>query len=254
MTLIVSVRCNDGIILAADDLATEQNRSTELRFPIETKCPNCNQNHSAVQTIVNRPSTIRSRSRAVKVIPFLGRFGLGFSGLSHIGGRSLNWLIPLLEKTITNADELRTKPTAEVGKHLAKRLAKVIGNAIKEKTLTAEDSLHFQIAGYDEYEPIVCMFRIGASVKVLETYTKHGCSLSGDYNHIISIMNHSYNEPFNLMPAFDLFSIYDAMEYAQFLIRTASAFQEFSSAIPTIGSGIRMSQITPLKGFEWVLS
>ena len=82
MTLVVSVRANDGIILAADDLTTQQRQSTQLRFPIETQCPNCNQNHSAVQTIVNAPSTIRTRSRSVKIIPFLGRFGLGFSGLS----------------------------------------------------------------------------------------------------------------------------------------------------------------------------
>lgn len=250
MTLIVSVITNEGIVLAADDLATEMHPGGEQPIVGNIQCPHCLAQHSIPHTTIVLPSVYRTRGRAVKIIPFFERLGLGFSGGSRIFGKPLNWLIPLTEGTLTNQGMSGSEGVLQVGSALASELQKLLQR--EQNDATRQPSLTFQIVGYDNYDPVVCTFQVGLDVQHTVVRDQNECIISGDTAHVKAIWSTVHSPPFDLSPQYDDFSIYDAQEYAQFTIRTAAAFQEFSKHPPTIGSRIRIGIVVPYKDFEWI--
>ena len=53
-------------------------------------------------------------------------------------------------------------------------------------------------------------------------------------------------------PPYHVFSLQDAIDYAEFLIRTTIAHQRFSQTIPNVGGDIDIALVTPFDGFQWI--
>lgn len=260
MTLIVSVRVSDGVVLASDDLATEGTSEVNIDTFVKTTCPNCHVDHDVVQNVMVSPTT-KTRSRTVKIFPLLERFGIGFSGVSRVDGKSLNRLVPDIDHAVKNNQEIDLNAVAlfQLGNFIADHLHNLIKNDIITNGGIPETDFHkvpailsFQIVGWENNLPTSYEYDVGGEVKYGGPYNTYSCSFVGAREHIIHLLNESYNETFKLAPIFENFSIYEAIEYATFVIRTASAFQQYSSLVETIGYGINAAVIDPHEGFKWV--
>src|ERR687892_711229 len=83
MTLIVSLRIPDGIVLAGDSLSTLMS-GTEVQGDIDIVCPQCGHQHvqTAKLQVAALPAT--TLAYAQKIFPFLGEFGVGTSGAGQL--------------------------------------------------------------------------------------------------------------------------------------------------------------------------
>jgi len=53
-------------------------------------------------------------------------------------------------------------------------------------------------------------------------------------------------------PAYQVFSLQDAVNYAEFMIRTTANHQEFSQQLASVGGEIDIALVTPFDVFQWV--
>lgn len=92
--------------------------------------------------------------------------------------------------------------------------------------------------------PHTHLIRIGRT-PFIERYTDIGCTWSGD-GSVVGLLWQNRNVNF---PSF---SLQDALDYAEFLIKTTADFQRFSGILPTVGGEIDMALITNRRGFKWI--
>jgi len=104
MTLIVSMRIPDGIVLAGDSLSTLL-RGTEVQGDLDIKCPRCGHDHVATAKLQGAALPATSLSFAQKIFPFFDSFGIGTSGAAQLGGKTIYFAMRELEQ------EIRKSPT-----------------------------------------------------------------------------------------------------------------------------------------------
>lgn len=54
------------------------------------------------------------------------------------------------------------------------------------------------------------------------------------------------------VPAWELMTLQDAIDYSEFLIKATSDYQKFANMIPTVGGPIDISLVTVHSGFKWI--
>ena len=132
MTLIVSLRIPDGIVLAGDSLATLMGQS-RLEATIGVTCPQCNHEHD-IQQIIPLPSVPATTfSYAQKVLPFCEKFGVGTFGRGLLAGKSIYFAMRLLEQRFKEDEKSFTGVT-----EVAKEIAYEIHNLLKVIQLRME--------------------------------------------------------------------------------------------------------------------
>src|SRR5262249_52612810 len=99
VTLIVSMRIPDGIVLAGDSLSTLM-RGTEVQGDIEVKCPQCGHDHTTTAKLQGAAFPATSLPFAQKIFPFLDEFGVGTSGAAQLRGKTIYFAIRELEKEV----------------------------------------------------------------------------------------------------------------------------------------------------------
>lgn len=251
MTLVVSVRVPDGIVIAADSLATLQAQG-QTSASIEISCPNCQHKHT-VDVDVPIPTefgTVSTMPFAQKVIPLFGRFGIGAFGSSLIGEVSVFSLIRAFEReNNSDADKLEPIATAE---NLATYLQdKLRGIVDLDKTPDNSYALGFQLIGYDSsgVQHTVAM-QIGKDIK-LEDFSAHGTSVNGDIVIVQQLWDLSKDDP-RFGSLYTAWSVQHAADYARFLISTTADLQRFTATIPKVGGDIDVGLVTPEGRYSWV--
>ena len=252
MTLIVSLRIPDGIVIAGDSLATAVNQN-QLEASFDVNCPACGHNHE-VQTqspMHQLPST--TFSYAQKVFPFCGNFGVGVFGPSLIGDKSVYLATRLIEKKITDLD---TKGVTEIANNIGSEIHAILAQEMASNNSNIDDLpddqniLGFHVVGYDDTKPKTVEVFIGKSL-IVKVNEGLGCTYSGSGEIAQAIWQLYKNNP-GSEAAIPLFSMQDAINYAEFLIGATSAHQQFSATMPNVGGHIDVALINPLDGFEWI--
>jgi 20S proteasome alpha/beta subunit len=228
MTLIISVRSPEGIVIAADSLSTAKEKE-------------------------QLSSTTFSHTQ--KIFPFYGKYGVGIFGAGLIANEAVSSTIRLFEEDLKEKGIL-FKEIIEIGQ----KLGDYFHNLLKDQLETENKSLDilqpnqfaygFQIIGYDNTDPKTVEVHVGQKVhyRVREEF---GSTYSGSGEIVHAIWGLSKTHPDNQHP-YPLFSLQDAIDYADFLIRTTIAHQQFSLRTPEVGGDIDIAVVTLFDGFQWI--
>ena len=253
MTLIVSVRSADGIVIAGDSLSS-LNRQININQPGKITCPQCQHEHTVTANFQGnvRESTF---SHTEKVLPFLKKFGIGIFGSGIIGGNSVNFLIRALEHRVKESGgtiNSVTQLAEEIGISLHELLKKQL--EIEKQPLDNFPDNHiflgFQIVGYDKLQPKTIEVLLGKDVK-FQSFDRLGCSASGSKEVVEAIWN--LNQTIiDTNPIYEVFSLQESIDYVDFLISSTIAFQRFSPRTPTVGGEIDIALVRPFDKFQWI--
>lgn len=253
MTLIVSLRIPDGIVLAGDSLATMQNQ-TQIVADIDVKCPSCGHDHTLGQHPVAQmifPAT--TFSFAQKVVPFMGKFGVGTFGQGQLAGETIYFAIRKLEQSSgANVPSSAEEAADLIGQYMHSLLVRELANN-GEDINAASDTWYatgFQVVGYNGDDAVTVELLIGKTVKKI-VHSGFNINCSGQHNVVKALFDLSSANP-NLAPIYSLFSLQDAISYAQFLIQTTAMHQQFSRSIPGVGGEIDVALVTPFDNFRWI--
>ena len=253
MTLIVSLRIPDGIVIAGDSLSTSMAQG-QLDININAVCPHCKRNHKIQQKVPIPDLPVTSFSYAQKIFPFYGKFGVGTFGAGLLANQSIYLAMRLIEQRLKE-EEISFDGVTEVAQQIGSEFHKLLQKhfELERKPLTDlppnQYVLGFQVVGYDGVEPKTIEVTIGKEVSIPPPKGL-GCHVSGS-DEIAKSFSELYKNP-SQKPTFHLFSLQDAIDYAEFLIRTTIAHQRFSQISPKVGGDIDIALVTPFNGFRWI--
>lgn len=251
MTLIISLRIPDGIVIAGDSLSTMM-AEIHVMGEVDVICPNCGHQHKVGPTPINNfqfPST--TFSYAQKIFPFMGRFGIGIFGLSQYAGKTAFFIVRELEQEIRENGST-IKNVSEAANTIGTRLHELLKQTIPSIDDASDDWKigGVQVVGYDDNTAKTIEVSLGKQISQIVSES-HGCTYSGQGDVVRAIWDISKKNP-GSQTDFGIFSLQDAMHYAEFLIGTTASFQQFSRTIPQVGGEIDIALVTPFTGFRWI--
>ena len=246
MTLVVSARVPDGIVVAADSLATLSVRGEDTAKG-SVACPHCGQQHE-VELPIQSPAaarTVTTLPYALKVIPLCNRYAMAAFGTSMIGNRTVFSLVVEFQRNQPEPPPLRSM-AQDLGNWLHQHLVE----RVDPKTIPAgQVALGFHLSGYEDAEPLTLITHVGQEVKTQE-YSGFGVSVSGETAIVTKLWELKQTHP-RMGSAYSAWSVLDAVDYAKFLISTTSEFQRFATMVPNVGGEIDIALLTP-QSFSWV--
>lgn len=253
MTLIISMRIPDGIVLAGDSLTTMSGLARH-KVEFDFTCPDCKKTHRIEGDVPFR-TTASTLSFARKVFPFLGQYGVGTAGIGQLSGKTIYFLMRQLEEEILaaeNQDEICEDidlVANEIGHRalaLLKKQVEIEGGTIPQNS----SLLEFQLVGYKSDEPVTFVLRIGDEIRK-ERHTAPGINTIG-VTDVVQALLDSYKTSPAERPVYEVFSLQDAIAYADYLISTTATQQRFSNTIPNVGGEIDIALVTPFDDFTWI--
>ena len=228
MTLIVSVRVPDGIIIAGDSLLTVK----EDGEPAITL------------------------SHAQKILPFYGKLGVGIFGSGLLGNKSVHAAIRLFEQDLKKKD-IPFNGVREIAQKMGDHFHNLLKEELEQenKSLDAlqpgQFALGFHIVGYDDSpDPKTVEVHIGKEVNP-QVREEFGCTYTGS-GEIVQAIWGLYKERPENQPPYSLLSLQNAIDYAELLIHTTTVHQRLSRTVPNVGGNIDIAIVTLFDGFQWV--
>ena len=254
MTLIVSLRIPDGIVIAGDSLSTMMQQN-QVEVGLDITCPKCNHQHKVQEHIPIPATPATTFSYAQKVFPFCDKFGVGTFGIGVLTSKSVYFAIRLLEQKLTTEGTLPDTVTEAANKigdyvhELLKSQLKLEGSST-DQLPSGGYPLGFQVVGYDDDKPIMLEVFVGKTVDV-RVQEQLGCTYSGS-GEVVKAIWQLYEKDPQSRPPYPVFSLQDAINYADFLIQTTISHQRFSQKTPTVGGDVDIALVTPFDGFRWI--
>lgn len=246
MTLVVSVRVPDGVVVGADSLATLK-VSGQGRAKTTATCPNCGHEHD-IEAVFDLPpgmGTLSTLPYSLKLVPMFGQVAVATSGSGMIGGRTVFSLLVEFQEDYEFKDLQALAD--DLGGWLLKRLADSM-----DVTQIGKDqrALGFQASGYDKGEPKTHIVSIGREVK-REDLEGFGVTVSGETAVIKQLWQLRELHP-QMGSAYQTWSVLDAAEYIRFAINTTASFQRFLTMVPTVGGDVDVALVTRDGNFRWI--
>jgi hypothetical protein len=251
MTLIVSLRIPDGIVIAGDSLSTSL-AQVQIQGEVNVECPECRHQHTVGPAPLAQVSIPASTfSFAQKVFPMLDRYGVGTYGLGQLAGRTIYFAMRELERELTTANEA-IETVTQMAERVGTRAHDLLLRTMPDLERAADDwvALGFQVVGYDDTTAKTKTVRVGKQLTIAES-TGFGCTRSGEARVVDAIWG-LYKQHAEDQAAYEAFSLQDAIAYAEFLIATTASYQQFAKRIPSVGGKIDIALVTPFDGFRWI--
>lgn len=249
MSLVVSLKIPDGVVIAADSLSTVQGQIA-LQPKLKADCLKCGSKIELKDIPpLQMPTALSTSSFAQKLFPFCGRFGIGAFGLSVLLGKTVGYLVEALEH--------EAGPECDYGvTHLAgviqKRFDKLVREQFKDIDKAPDDfyPLGFHVVGYDDDQGKIIEVKIGKK-STMVPHVDPGCTFSGAGQVVLKLWELGQNDQ-TQQTNFAIFSLQDAIDYADYLINTTASHQRFAVMIPTVGGQVDIALVTPYRGFTWI--
>ncbi len=252
MSLVVSLRVPDGIVVAGDSLSTSQNLLEFVAQNVEVECPRCKETVTGGELrLPPVPIPFSASSYTQKVFSLYEEIALAYHGQGVVNNRSVYYHVKEFERSndagslVAVRDRLIT--------HLEKQL---IAQFPKHQEDAPPDwrPVSFHLNGYEETDGqrlgVTYVVSIGRENKI-ERWDQVGCTIGGDLRVVQKLWEIGENDPrrkFN----YGLFSLQDAIDLSEFLIKTTSTFQRFANELPTVGGEVDIALLTPFHGFQWI--
>jgi hypothetical protein len=260
MTIAISLKVNDGIVLAADSATTIYN--------------------AQIGGVVNIYNSANKIFNLYKGLPI----GAITWGSGSIGQSSISTLAKDFRELITNDKNERIDPENYTIEEVAKKFKKFIYDKhYKEffQNFPLKPSLGFMIVGFSKDCPEEWMIKIDQEGKCSGPFkirveneigmtwngepkaiTRLYCGYSPFIVDILKKCNVEENKIKEIIrecnknlivpmisPAMP---IQDAIDLANFLVETTINFSRFSPGVPTVGGPIEIAAITKHEGFKWI--
>lgn len=236
MSLVITLRTPDGIVLASDTLTT-LNRADN---------PPQGSDQPATRTVASFPVSFA----ASKVFPFLETFGVGTTGTPIIADKSVGRLLRELETELASAPVSLTVENA--ADKIGARIARSMKTAPDDESRNA--SVEFVVSGYEQDgAPKDAIRRVAAgTVTGSSNPSQPGLGLSavGEGGVVEAFMQLARS--LQLEPAVRFIALPDAVAFATFLIEATGGFQRFFLAPQTVGRDVDVGIIEPGEKFRWI--
>jgi hypothetical protein len=254
MTLTISVKVPDGIVLAAESLQTiESTIIGKERFGV--KCPQCS-NEFAISELSIPPVRIPSGASytANKLYEITRRnptVGIATYGVGFLQGQTIESHVRTFEGQKVSGKESLDE--------LSEKLLLYFQEIVKKETDVSKlpkdvEPVGFQVAGFDRdsTEGRINLIKTGKDPRIEpQHFGTFGCTWAGDGRVVSKLWKSDPSIPIS-KPTYGLMTLQDAIDYAIFLIRTTIDYQTFATMIPTCGGDIDLLVITYDKGLEWI--
>ncbi|MDE0636666.1 MAG: hypothetical protein OXI43_12575 [Candidatus Poribacteria bacterium] len=253
MTLIVSVISADGIVIAGDSLSS-LNRQINMNQSSKVICPQCQHEHT-VQANFQGNVAQATYSHTEKVFPFFQKFGIGVFGSGLIGGHSVNFLIRSFEYYTTKQNK-NINGVTQLAQQLGNNLHSYLKKHLEHEKKSLDDFpenhifLGFAIVGYDDLQSKMIEVLLSKDVRYNE-FSNLGCYASGNKEVVEAIWGLYKKRP-DTQPIYEVFSLQEAIDYAEFLISSTISHQRFSPTIPNVGGNIDIALVRPFDEFQWI--
>jgi hypothetical protein len=254
MTLTICVRVPDGVVLAADSLASIMQVLTP-QAAIAGKCPKCKEDIKLDDLTLPPINMPAGGSWYAQKLYNIGKRNIGVAvyGTPFLDGRTVESHIREFEKTRIVGEET----VEEVSNKLKEFFHDVIKRDVKDLTKIPEKKVvtGFQVAGYDKEDARIgktFLVTIGREAKVEPTHTAgYGVNFGGDGRVVSKLWREDPDLPI-AKPMYQALNFQDAIDYAIFLIRTTIEYQRFATMVPVVGGDIDVAIITHHGGFKWI--
>lgn len=249
MTLTVSLRIQDGIVIAADSLSTSMSQK-QINVEMEVACPECGHNHMVGPHPVgqvNVPAT--TFSSAQKIFPFLGKFGVATFGMGSLAGKTMHFAMRQLEGQIEKEE---VKGVLDAAERIGKRAHELLNKQLPDLDKASDEwfAVGFQVVGYDDEEAKTIILHVGKEPRMNEI-AGDGCTAVPEQRLVSSLFGLYGKHPED-NPAFASFALQDAINYSEFLIGSVAAYQQFGQTMPGVGGEIDIGLVTPFDAFKWI--
>jgi len=247
MTLVISLRIPDGIIIAADSLSSSPGRLGVVAN-INAQCPAC-KNRFDLKDVSLPPIPFpgATSSFAQKLFSVKKKFGVATFGMGILTHRTIYFHVKGLENQIEDTDNLD---------QISSRILNYFGDEIRKEIKDIEQApdnfypLGFQVVGYSGDQGKTIEINIGKKSRKQEIEGL-GCTISGDTDLVIQMWELGKKDPRRAVN-FARFSLQDAIDYAQFLITATTEYQRFTNITPSVGGEVDVALVTPFQGFKWI--
>jgi len=241
-------------VIASDSLST-LSQSLNQKMNVQGKCDRCGE-QIELKDVQTPPIAVPSSTwpYTQKVFPIAGKFGLMTYGSAFVNGRSIyNHVIALSERLKSLGNEGYNEASSVIVTYFKDQLLLEWSKSGINAALQPDNvwPFGFQFTGYslDQHgEPIAKSQIIGiGKVPKVDEHSNLGCTVTGDTTVVRMLWPGGQNTA-----NFGVFSMQDAIDYANFLIRTTADFQRFSGNLPNVGGDIDVGLVTQHRGFKWI--
>lgn len=253
MSLVVSMRVPDGIVVAADSLSTSFSHLQFVAKDLALACPKCKTKISAQQMrLPTVPIPFSASSYTQKLFSIFDKIAVSSFGMGILNNKSIyyhiNQFVASSEKT-DDLEQVKEKLILYFEKELLQQYPHY-----KEEAPEQWHPLGLHLNGFiqDKGRPEGLTYEIYLGKQnVIRKQKSIGCTIGGD-NRVVQKLWDIGKEQAGLQFKFQLFSLQDAIDSCEFYIGTTSAFQRFANEVPTVGGEIDIALITPFQGFQWI--
>jgi len=257
MTLTISLKVPDGLVLAAESLQTLQGTIT-AKGELGVKCPKC-QEEFKISDMPLPPIRIPSGSsptanKIYEITKRVPNLGVAISGAAFLQGQTVESHMRGFEgqKVVGN------ETIQEISQKLLDYFQSIVSKEIDVTKLPdgTPPLIGFQVAGFerDNTEGKIYLVETGKNPKVIpqnEEKGRFGCTCAGDGRVVAKLWKEDPSIAI-ARPNYGFMTLQDAVDYVMFLIRTTISYQTFATMIPTCGGEIDVMTITYNKGIEWI--
>lgn len=255
MTLTVVVSVPDGLVIAADSLASLQQTIIPLPEAVAGKCPKCNEDIKMSDLKLQPINVPSGGSPFAQKLFCLGKRNIGVAvfGVPFLDGRTVESHIREFEKTKVVGEE----SVEEVVKKLIDFFTEIVKREVKDISQIPKGRviIGFLVAGYDKEDVKIgrtFLVKIGQEATVQPTHeTGYSCTVGGDNRVVSKLWKDDPAIPI-AKPLYQAMNLQDAIDYAIFLIRTTVDYQRFAPMVPIVGGDIDVAIITHHSGFKWI--
>jgi len=254
MSLIISQRIPDGIVVAADSMSTAQNL---IEFAVrggETECPKCNEKIKLADLkFPPVPVPFSASSYTQKLFPLYGKYAVASFGQGIINGKTIYYHIKQFEKENSSPSDLTI-----VRDSLIKYFENELQAEFPDYSKKAPDKwspVGFHLNGYEKKQDgkqagVTYQINLGKENEI-NRIDSIGCTIAGEIFLVQKLWEVGKADNRRVFK-YGLFSLQDAIDLSEFLINATSNFQRFSNEVPTVGGEVDIALLTPFHDFQWI--
>jgi hypothetical protein len=254
MTLTISLKVPDALVLAAESLQTLQSTVTG-KGELGVKCPKCQEEFKISDLelpLIRIPSgSSPTANKIYEVTKRVPNLGVATFGAAFLQGQTIESLLRRFEGEKVVGNETMQEISQKLLDYFQGILSKEIDVT---KISDGIVPIGFLVAGFDRdnTEGKILLVETGKNPRIVpQGEGKFGCTWGGDGRVVAKLWKEDPSIPIPL-PNYGFMTLQDAIDYAIFLIGTTIDYQTFATMIPTCGGEIDVMVITYNKGTQWI--
>ena len=252
MSLVISLRVPDGIVVAADSLSTAQ-KLVHVEIESLPQSPGAGEASPRIEP-PPIPVPFSASSFTQKLIPLGGNWAVSSYGQGIINNKSTYYHLRQFEKDQKIKKNSSLKETVDNLKGFFESELIRQYPGCQEEAPPDWSPIAFHVNGYegrDEALQAVTYEVFVGKRSEIRRIESIGCTIGGEMA-VVQQMWELGNRDQQFQFQYDLMTLQDAVDLCEFYINTTAVFQRFTSSIPTVGGDVDVALITPFHGFQWL--